>query len=163
MIHPQNNFDHTYKHQIFEKLVAEVNKIDKTAAIDLCSKGYELKKDALAFLVEGLSQLYVGEQGTIMLQGLIDRLKEFGQNNQSNEAHIFLNEQISTLYQANLAKKTEEAPVEKRKGLEAFTQMYASIVKYRHEQAQTGKSIDFGGVNRTFLPEWYIEHYVNTL
>lgn len=147
------------KCKIFEQLAYEVNKIPETT-VDLGEKGYNVYRDALAFLVEGMSTMYATEHAKTMLNGIVEKIEGFIQNGKPNDARSFLDQQISTLYQAILAEKIDGALPAEKKNWEAVNRIYSGFMDLRSKARQSGKPVEFGGINRTLLPNWYKEKYV---
>lgn len=143
-----STLDTAYKVQIFEKLAKQVD-------VDLGKKGYNVYRDAIAFLVEGMTMIYPADQSKVMLEGIVEKIAQ-----NPKEARVFLDKQISTLYQAILANKIDAAPAEEKKSWESLNRIYAGFMQIREQNYTEGKPAEFGGINRSLLPSWYKEKYV---
>jgi len=156
----RSTLDDAYKCQIFEQIAGVVTKLDNTA-INLQEKGYNVYRDALAFLVEGMSTLYSAEQAKIMLNGVVERITACVQKKTSGEARLFLDEQISTIYEAVLVDTIKQKPEEEKRNWEAISRMYAAFRSLRAEEHKNGNPAEFGGINQSLLPTWYKTKYVD--
>ena len=136
--------DTGYKCQVYEQIVEIV--VPQTKS----------HKEALAFLVEGMTMMYTDEQSKTMLNGLIDSLKKI-KDPAERVAH--LDKQITTVYQAILVDKIEHGKEEDREGYKALNQMYSSLVQYR---AKNKAKADYGGINVNLVPNWYKNKYANS-
>lgn len=150
-----SSLNDAYKCELFEQIAGVVKELVRPP-ISLQEKGYSVYRDALAFLVEGMSALYPAEQTKVMLNGLVEQI----QKKSANEAKILLDEQISTIYGAVLADTISKAPTEEKRNFEAIGRMYDAFRSLRAEDCKNGKDAEFGGINQFMLPAWYKAKYV---
>ncbi len=124
------------KKELYHQIVDEI-KVDS-----------EVCKQAVAFLVEAMSRIYPLDQSTVMLKGIVERIKK----EPKNDALKFLDEQISTAYQATLAEPEKD----QKDNWQALNRIYDGLKQSRDEaRARGDHPVFFGGINRRFIPDWY--------
>ncbi len=124
-----------FKKNIYQQIVKEA-KVEE-----------EMCKQAIAFLVEAMSKLYPLDQSTVLLKGIVEKVKK-----DPKEALKFLDEQITTAYQATLA----DPPKGQKDNWHSLNQLYDMLKKSRDDARNRGEHpVLFGGVNKRFIPDWY--------
>lgn len=139
----------------FSELVSQVNTA-LDVHIDLEAKGHDSYRDALAFYVEQLFLLYAKDQSTQMMKGALEKIR----NGSPIGVRQFLDEQITSLYEAFIAQKIAQSDDDKKKEWQDVAQIYAARRKANCQRYKDHKPVEFGGIRYDALPEWYVRRYV---
>lgn len=147
------------KKDLFERLVHAINAIPGMQPIDLSSRKFDVRKDAIAFLVEHCP-LPEKEQWRAVLERLLSNLGHVDLKN----ATYLLDESIQLAVQAAVSHKIEkfrdspdlpDGQIEMHKW-ETWLKMYTTLSDYNKKVQQESKPVFFGGVPRELLPQWYL-------
>lgn len=147
------------KMRYFEQLVASVNAIDGIK-IDVSTKAHHSHKDALAFFVEQIFRVYNQDSSIKMLTGAIEKIKKYVAEPNNIAARRFLDEQITTLYEAFLKQKIAESSGEEKQQWENTQKIYAARRNANEKDSSEKKPVEFGGIRWKALPNWYNEKYL---
>lgn len=139
----------------FQSLVIGVNRIEGIA-IDLTAKGYDSHRDALAFYVEQISEMYPASQATVMIYGMSEKVTQCD----TITARHLVDEQITTVYEAFLVKKISICSGEERSEWEDVKEMYMMRKGANSERFKRSMPVEFGGIRHDVLPKWYEEKFV---
>ena len=135
----------------FQQLVSQVNAV-LDAPIDVNAKGHDSYRDALAFYVEQIFLLYTKDQSAQMIKGALEKMRI----DSPIEVRQFLDEQITGLYQAFIAKKIAQLDGDEKKEWQAVAAIYTARRKANCQKYRDKKPVEFGGIRWDALPDWYV-------
>lgn len=150
------------KYSLLQEMIQAVNKIEGIH-VDLYQHQYDAVRDALAFLVEGIYQLYHnGIECQSILRQLIQNILLKTSQGGAKEATFVIDKNLKILYQVIIAMKLDEAkqlPKEQRlmeiKKWEIKNKLFFHFNNLNEQRYREGKPANFGGIPRDLLPEWY--------
>lgn len=115
----------------------------------------DARRDALAFAVESIQQLYANTNWRWLLQDLVNKVSTL---KSEAEASWFLDREIVTLFKAVVVELMARAKDEShRKQIQAVSDLFLAAKKKNQELHQAGKSVNFGGIPGDLLPKWYTD------
>lgn len=139
--------------------------------IDLSQGIYQIQKDALAFLVDSMKNVN-GNNWKFLLQGIKQQISNSLEKNPLNnaegaeiEASWIINKSIYDLYmqviQSELKHAIENNNQTHAKLLNNIAQLNMKFHRIDVANHEKGQRVSFGGIDRTLLPQWYKEKYIN--